>query len=428
MRWSEETINRTFAVVAAVFLTVVAGRAVGTPAASSGAIVQTAPAPAKPAQASTPLADPVARGRYLVISHACGECHGGGDNPAAKGWLAGSTGPASEFKIGPPPCGIDPKATGCFTTRPRNLTPDEGTGMGRFTERQLFNALRFGLRPEDTPDVVITSTTPGKGNFPMRPHYLAPPMPWPGWRHMPDGDLRAIAAYLKRGLKPVVNKVADSEGPPDFWASALTPEAIGTYPAPAFPTANEQQPAAKDRARVLRGRALVIDHDCNGCHRGGSPAEKGWLAGITDPTQDFVIGPCLQDEKAPCFHGRPKNLTPDKETGIGRFTDQQLFNALRYGLRPEDTPDIKITSATPGQGNFPKDPRYLGPFMPWASFRYMPDEDLLSMIAYLRYGLKPVANTVKLSDDAPDHWASVVKDAGPNTPAPFPTANEIKRK
>ena len=45
--------------------------------------------------------------------------------------------------------------------------------MGRFTERQLFNALRFGLRPEDTPDVIITATTPGKGNYPMRPHFLA---------------------------------------------------------------------------------------------------------------------------------------------------------------------------------------------------------------------------------------------------------------
>ena len=106
-----------------------------------------------------------------IVSHACGLCHGGGDDPAAKGWLTGAAGPETEFKIGPPPCGADPKATGCFTTRPRNLTPDNETGMGRFTERQLFNALRYGLRPEDTPDVLITSTTPGKGNFPMQPHY-----------------------------------------------------------------------------------------------------------------------------------------------------------------------------------------------------------------------------------------------------------------
>jgi mono/diheme cytochrome c family protein len=179
----------------------------------------------------------VMRGRLLAIGHACGGCHGGGANPAAEGWLAGVRSREDEFKIGP--CATTPGATPCFTTRPRNLTPDNATGMGRFSERQIFNALRYGLRPEDTPDVEITSTTPGQGNFPTNPRYLAPPMPWPEWRHMSDQELWAIAAYLKHGLKPVRNKVQDSEGPPDFWASEYTVEKIGPYPALAFPTANE---------------------------------------------------------------------------------------------------------------------------------------------------------------------------------------------
>ena len=84
-----------------------------------------------------------------------------------------------------------------------NTLPDATTGLGRFTERQIFNALRYGLRPGETPDVDITSTTPGQGNYPATPKYLAPPMPWPAWRHMSDNELKAIAAYLKRGLKPV---------------------------------------------------------------------------------------------------------------------------------------------------------------------------------------------------------------------------------
>lgn len=184
----------------------------------------------------TRMKEMVARGRYLVISHDCNGCHGGAD-PAAPGWLAGITKPEQEFLIGP--CAYKPGATPCFHTRPRNLTPDNMTGLGRFTERQIFNSLRYGLRPEDTPDVDITSSTPGSGNFPIHPHYLAPPMPWPAWRHMPDEELMAIAAYLKHGLKPVRNKVADSEGPPDFWASEYTVEKIGGYPAPPFPTANE---------------------------------------------------------------------------------------------------------------------------------------------------------------------------------------------
>ena len=170
-------------------------------------------------------------GRHLVISHACGDCHGGGSNPAEFGWLDGDRIPLlQEFKVGP------------FTTRARNLTPDNLTGTGRFTERQIFNALRYGLRPGETPDVTITSTTPGVGNFPATPKYLAIPMPWPSWRHMSDQDLWAIAAYLKRGVKPVSHKVQDSDGPPDFWASEYTVAKIGPFPAPPHPTANERTP------------------------------------------------------------------------------------------------------------------------------------------------------------------------------------------
>lgn len=167
-------------------------------------------------------------GRYSVLHHDCGGCHGGGSNPASPLWLAGARTPLDEFQIGP------------FKTRPRNLTPDNQTGLGRFSERQIFNSLRYGLRPGETPDVEITSSIPGQGNFPVHPRYLAQPMPWTAWRHMPDKELWAIAAYLKNGLKPVVNKVQDSEGPPDFWASTYVSDSIGTYPSPPFPTARER--------------------------------------------------------------------------------------------------------------------------------------------------------------------------------------------
>jgi mono/diheme cytochrome c family protein len=170
-------------------------------------------------------------GRQLVIEHACGDCHGGGSNPAAFGWLDGVRNPqVQEFKVGP------------FTTRARNITPENVTGIGRFTERQIFNALRYGLRPGETPDVEITSTTPGAGNFPARPKYLAIPMPWPAFRHMSDQQLWAIAAYLKRGVRPSSHKIADSDGPPDFWASEYTVEKVGPYPAAAYPAAMERTP------------------------------------------------------------------------------------------------------------------------------------------------------------------------------------------
>src|SRR3954471_1899825 len=186
------------------------------------------------------------QGRILILNHGCGGCHGGNDDPSAPGWLVGERTPDQQFLIGP--CAFQTGAQPCWHTHPRNLTPDNETGLGRFTERQIFNALRYGVRPEDTPDVKITSTIPGKGNFPLHPHFLAPPMPWTAWRHMPDNELKAIAAYLKRGLKPQHNKVAESEGPPDFWADAYMhmPELhMGTLPAAAFPTVNEVGGAAK---------------------------------------------------------------------------------------------------------------------------------------------------------------------------------------
>lgn len=171
------------------------------------------------------------RGRHLVVEHGCGDCHGGYTNPAGEGWLAGNRpDPEPFFQVGP------------FKTYPRNLTPDNKTGIGRFSERQIFNALRFGLRPGETPDVEITSSVPGEGNFPANPKFLAVPMPWTAFRHMTDQDLRDIAAYLKRGVKPVINKVPDSDGPPDFWASEYTIEKYGPYPLQDFPTANETRP------------------------------------------------------------------------------------------------------------------------------------------------------------------------------------------
>jgi hypothetical protein len=172
----------------------------------------------------------IARGRYLTIEHGCGDCHSGGvPSPGADGWLAGMRTPDQDFQIGP------------FKTRARNLTPDNATGLGRFSERQIFNAIRYGLRPGETPDVEITSNIPGQGNFPLHPKYLAPPMPWIAFRHMSDADLSAIVTYLKQGVKPVSHRVQDSDGPPDFWASEYTVEKIGPYPAPGFPAATERQ-------------------------------------------------------------------------------------------------------------------------------------------------------------------------------------------
>ncbi len=364
----------------------------------------------------------ILKGRQLVLEHGCGGCHGGDANPAAPGFLAGITSPAQEFPIGA--CAEQPGAEPCWMTRPRNLTPDNTTGLGRFSERQIFNALRFGLRPGETADVEITSSTPGEGNFPLSPKYLAPPMPWNSWRHMPDADLWAIAAYLKHGLKPVSNQVEDSEGPPDFWASAYTEETFGSYPAPPFPAAAEQEPVDRSlRDRVLAGRQQVLEHACGDCHGGfQNPNAEGFLAGASAPGQIFPVGPCLEDPSAPCFMMRPRNLTPHPEAGTGRYTERQIFNAIRHGLRPSGTPDRDITPET-----FPADPDFLGPGMIWFEVRHMSDADIRAIATYLKHGLKPVNRVMEESDRNPDGWGTFYTDEEVGTfPAPpFPTVNEV---
>jgi len=206
----------------------------------SRAMVGVTDAPHALTRGADDLREQVLRGRPLIIHHGCGDCHGLAPNPSRDRFLVGMTTPLQEYPNGP--CGNTPETKDCFRTRSRNLTPDNATGLGRFSGRQLFNALRFGLRPRETPDVEITSSTPGVGNFPSRPKYLAPPMPWPAFRHMSDQELLDIIAYLRNGVKPVSNKVPDSEGPPDFWASEYTVEKIGAYPLAPFPTAKERVP------------------------------------------------------------------------------------------------------------------------------------------------------------------------------------------
>ena len=167
----------------------------------------------------------VERGRALVISGGCSDCHNGGvADPGRAGWLSGyhPGTPGQPFEIGP------------FMTYPANLTPDVTYGLGGFTDLQIFNALRHGLDPEDTPSVVITSA-----NFPTTPHYLAPPMPWPAIRHFSDEDIWAIVAYLKHGVKANNNNVPASSGPPDHWASSYTDAAVGPKTIPTYPAAGE---------------------------------------------------------------------------------------------------------------------------------------------------------------------------------------------
>lgn len=71
------------------------------------------------------------------------------------------------------------------------------------------------------------------------------------------------------------------------------------------------------------------------------------------------------------FYG--KNITPDKETGIGSWTDEEVLRAVTQGIS--------------------KNGDTLFPLMPYVSYNRMAKEDLLNIIAYIRT-LKPIKNSV----------------------------------
>jgi len=118
--------------------------------------------------------------------------------------------------------------------------------------------------------------------------------------------------------------------------------------------------------QVERGKYLVIVGGCTDCH---SP---GGLHGMPDMTKYLAgsdVGFAVPGMGV--FVGR--NLTPDKATGLGNWTTQQIVEALTTGVRP--------------------DGRMLAPMMPWRALSKMTRPDILAMVAYLK-SLPPVQNEV----------------------------------
>jgi mono/diheme cytochrome c family protein len=126
--------------------------------------------------------------------------------------------------------------------------------------------------------------------------------------------------------------------------------------------------AQADAARVERGRYLVEGiAGCGNCHTPQGP--QGPVAGKA------LAGGLPFREKV--FTAYSSNITPDPETGIGRWTDAQIATAIREGKRPDGS--------------------LIGPPMPFELYRGIADADLAAIVAYLRT-VPAVKNAVKKSD------------------------------
>jgi len=108
--------------------------------------------------------------------------------------------------------------------------------------------------------------------------------------------------------------------------------------------------------RIERGRYLSVVAGCNDCHTPGT------FYGAPD-TARLLSGSELGWE-GPWGVSYPRNLTPDVETGIGSWTEEQIVTAIRTGQRPDKSP--------------------LLPPMPWPQYAHMSDADAYALAAYLK--------------------------------------------
>lgn len=148
----------------------------------------------------------VQRGAYLVSTLGCHDCHTpftmgpNGPEPDMSRMLSGHPESFEIREPAPNPGGVWQNG---FVAAPTNtafsgpwgvsftanLTPDQNTGLGIWTEDMFMKAIRTG-----------------KHFGVSRP--ILPPMPWPVYRNLTDDDLKAVFAYL-RTIPPIVNHVPD---------------------------------------------------------------------------------------------------------------------------------------------------------------------------------------------------------------------------
>jgi mono/diheme cytochrome c family protein len=283
----------------------------------------------------------IARGAYLFTAVAdCGGCHSQRDFSLVGGPVVvsgqGRGNVLSDLYSGLPGLVVAP-----------NLTPDRETGIGSWTDGEKIRAIREGVDRD------------GNALFPM--------MPYESFRHMSDEDVESLVAYLD-SLPPVRNPLPKSKL--QFMPALM----IKSVPRPAGSV------AAPDRAdRTKYGEYLVELGGCQDCHT--PPDDHGQPI----PGKSFAGG---QHFDTPFGHVVSANITPDLETGIGKWNEdffvKKFFDYKGYA----------------DNGS----PKMAGPeaftLMPWLSFAGKSAEDLGAIFAYLR-SRAPVRNTVETHPGTP---------------------------
>ena len=124
-----------------------------------------------------------------------------------------------------------------------------------------------------------------------------------------------------------------------------------------------------ERALAERGKYIVTVHDCSGCHTPLGDEGPNWKEYLAGGNKTVFRG-----------YGTfvTRNLTPEKNTGLGRRTDEEVTRVLQSGLLPE------------GRVAHYRD-------MPWAYFSNWTMEDRHAVMVYLRH-LTPVVHKIPAED------------------------------
>jgi mono/diheme cytochrome c family protein len=274
----------------------------------------------------------VARGEYLAKHVAqCVDCHALRDyTKYAAPVIEGTLGRGGEnFGI---------EGTAIRALYSRNITP---AGVGDWTDGELIRAITSGVTKENEP--------------------LFPLMPYPNYARLSREDVESVVAYI-RTLPPV-----EYTAPPRDLAMPL-PLVVRTMPKPA-----EFRPIPPKSDRVAYGEYLTTAASCAECH---TPMDA---QGQRLPGMDFAGG-----FEMPLPGGgivRSANITPNADTGIGTWTEQQFIDKFKAF---EGAPPRSLTAAEQRENTT----------MPWIGYAGMTREDLGAIYAYLRT-LKPVLNRVQ---------------------------------
>jgi mono/diheme cytochrome c family protein len=272
--------------------------------------------PPKPAGSDPAI---LARGEYMAAVTACAVCH----TP-----LAGA--------------GPDPKMTyaggfdlpeGKDVLHSPNISPSKSSGIGAWTDEQILAAIREGLRPDGS--------------------HLHPLMPFMNYNRMTDADGKALVTYL-RTVKAIDN-VVDSNKQPAHEVSAPKP-------------ANAPDPTTD---KVKHGEYLATLMHCNACHTPMTPhgpdTSRMYAGGMT------MVLPMLGTGEL-----HTSNLTSDPETGLGKWTEEQIAQSLKTMTRPDGR-------------------MIQGPMLLYQAYwSKLTDDDLHAIAAFVKQ-LAPIKNAVPAS-------------------------------